>query len=217
MIYQGKARDEISKQVQEAILFAALPDKQTLEPEIVREEAAKRTKVPLVIFTSSLGSKVGFDALNALRKNEGKDEAATGATVIRTVNIFMAANQWPILQLADQDLSPGSGAAGLVARPHDSLQELLGKYQGEMNAFQAGLMNEASGRTPSVIVLSDPNDILSYSWRNSPSRPDYVTVDVVVSNEKTWLNLFENPGTAHKGYLDQPHIADMVMDGYHGR
>lgn len=212
--YQGKARDQISKQVQEAILFAAIPTKAELGPDEVREAAAQRAGIPLVIFTSSLGSKVGFDALNTLRKNNGKDKAATSTTVIRTVNIFMAANQWPILQLADQELSEGLGTAALVSKPKDSLQELLDEYRDEMGIFQAGLLDAGEKHPPSIIVLSDPNDILSYSWRNSPVRPDYVTVDVVVSNDKTWFNLFENPGTAHQGYLEQPHIADMVMNGY---
>jgi hypothetical protein len=215
--YQGQSREEISRQMQEAILFAALPGETTLTPEELRKEAAKRD-APLVMFTSSLGSKVGFDALDALSKIEGNDKAAARGTVRRTINIFMAANQIPILQLADQTLSIGPDKATMVGTPDDSLTRLLHQYRADVQNYrgQKRLLQSTTQplAQPTIVVLSDPNDILSYSLRNYSHRPSYVTVDVVVSNDKTWFGLLENPLSAHRDYLVQPNISDIVVNGY---
>ncbi|HGO9799657.1 TPA: hypothetical protein ACLEB8_004845 [Pseudomonas aeruginosa] len=218
MAYQGKAREGISRQVQEAILYAAIPSNKTLTPEQLRTAAVGRKDFPLIIITSSLGSKIGFDAIDALNHKDKPNVDAAKTTVVRTANIFMAANQWPILQLADQTIEGGAGEASFVSTPTDSLSKLLHDYENEIREFQAGVFRnmlvEQEKKQPTVIVLSDPNDILSYSWRNSPQRPDYKTVDVVVSNQKTWFNLLENPATAHRGYLTQPYVSNIIMNGY---
>lgn len=122
MAYQGAAREEISKQVQEAILVAAVPGNEQLPTISEKKVKAEQRKTPLVIFTSSLGSKVGFDAIKALRDpNHPKKDAAL-ATIERTKTIFMAANQIPILQLADMTLGRSQGKAFVPAPPKDSLE-----------------------------------------------------------------------------------------------
>lgn len=60
--YQGRAREGISRQVQKAILAAAVPENVEQPTESLLTEASER-KTPLVMFTSSLESKVGFDGL----------------------------------------------------------------------------------------------------------------------------------------------------------
>lgn len=215
MAYQGAAREEISKQVQEAILVAAVPGNEHLHTLAEKKEKAEQRKTPLVIFTSSLGSKVGFDAIKALREpNHPKDAAL--ATIERTKTIFMAANQIPILQLADMTLKSSAEVNALVAAPpKDSLAQLLKDYQAAVRKEQQELhLREVPAKLPTVVVLSDPNDVLSYSLRNSPRRPEYPFVDVVVSNDWTWFGLLESPLSAHREYLVQPQIADLVMNGY---
>lgn len=223
--YQGKAREGISAQVQKALVAAATPGTINKQPTATLLTAAAERKVPLIIFTSSLGSKVGFDALNEL-SNKGKgspEELAAGETFRRMKTVFMSANQIPLLQLADQTLDEANTAndkakaANLVDGngpaeafgPKDSLSELLIRYQ------KVSLVGDGS----LFVFLTDPNDILSYSLRNAPVKPgyggqQYSPVDVVVSNAWTWFGLFENPKTAHTGYLDQPEIADIVVHGY---
>ncbi len=210
--YQGRAREGISLQVQEAILAAAVPGKHTRKHDELRTEVAAR-HTPLVIFTSSLGSKVGFDAIDALRAHGGADNAAAEALFTRVQSIFMSANQIPILQLADQTLEE-AGDLNVRQQPvaDDSLARLLSTYAPRMRLTTEG--TDLKSNTPLVVFLSDPNDLLSYSLRNSPRRPAYATVDVVVSNARTWFGLLENPLVAHTGYLAQPEIAEIVVNGY---
>ncbi|UVM29945.1 hypothetical protein [Pseudomonas sp. B21-021] len=215
--YQGKAKEEISRQVQEAVLVAATPSENVRSTDEVRTDAAARKDIPLVIHTASLGSKVGFDALNSLRQQGAEGEAAARSTIQRTSAIFMSANQLPILQIADMSLTYG-GAKGLAADvPQDSLKVLLETYGPQISLFQTNkglpLGKQQPSDQPMVVVLSDPNDVLSYSLRNFKHRPDYVTVDVVVSNAPTWFGAFENPLKAHQDYLEQPNVVDLVVNG----
>lgn len=217
LAYQGKSRDEISRQVQEAMLVAATPGSSKRRAAQVRLDAAARKDVPLVIHTSSLGSKVGFDALNELRLQGGSGESAARTTVQRTNLIYMSANQIPLLKIADMSLSD-VGAKGLAANiPQDPLSELLSAYGAEINTFQTNkgfpLGKQQPTNQPMVVVLSDPNDVLSYSLRNYEHRPEYVTVDVVASNAPTWFGTFANPLRAHQDYLKQPNVADLIVNG----
>jgi hypothetical protein len=203
--YQGRAREGISRQVQKAILAAAVPGNVEQPTESLLTEASER-KTPLVIFTSSLGSKVGFDAIEALSKQGGAEELVAAATVRRLKTVFMSANQIPLLQLADQTLEEAASANIVQApAPDDSLSRLLRTYA------PMALTDEKS---PLIVFLSDPNDVLSYSLRQSPRKPKYSSVDVVVSNTWTWFGLLENPKTAHTRYMEQPAIADIVVNGY---
>jgi hypothetical protein len=212
MAYQGVAREEISTQVQEAILVAAVPGNEQLPTVDLKKEKAVAREVPLVILTSSLGSKVGFDAIEGLQDSDHPQKDAALATISRTKAIYMAANQLPILQLADMTLGRAKGKTFVAGLPEDSLARLLkASEEKSLKLHPQGI----PPKRPAVIVLSDPNDVLSYSLRNSPRRPNYVTVDVVVSNDWTWFGLLESPLSAHKDYLVQPQIVDLIMNGYH--
>jgi hypothetical protein len=106
----------------------------------------------------------------------------------------------------------------MVGTPDDSLTRLLHQYRADVQNYrgQKRLLQSTTQplAQPTIVVLSDPNDILSYSLRNYSHRPSYVTVDVVVSNDKTWFGLLENPLSAHRDYLVQPNISDIVVNGY---
>lgn len=220
MAYQGRARDGISLHIQEAILAAALPEsmvgQRVVSPEDLRKEASGR-KTPLIMFTSSLGSKVAYDAIEALKKKGGDDATAATATVNRLQSIFMAANQIPILQLSDQTLEEAkkvpskkpAKSSNFVSphAPEDALSRLLADYQPVNKSL-------VSNGKPVVVYLSDPNDALSYSLRNSPLSPNYDYVDVVVSNAWTWFGLLESPFAAHTTYLVQPGITGIIVNGY---
>ena len=104
LIYQGVARDDINRRMQAAILRATADPTGTLgvmAAEDVTRRSAAQTR-DLVVISDSLGSKVAFDAIDKL--SQGSSAAAGSATVERLTQVFMRANQLPILVLADQSL-----------------------------------------------------------------------------------------------------------------
>jgi hypothetical protein len=66
-----------------------------------------------------------------------------------------------------------------------------------------------------VVVFTDPNDLLSYPLHNSRQEKaaKYSTVDVIVSNDYTWLGALENPVTAHTDYLENPDVQRVIACG----
>lgn len=61
---------------------------------------ARQGPGPLILITESLGSKIMFDALNAML--ERKEPATARSAASRLVQVFMVANPLPIVGLADQ-------------------------------------------------------------------------------------------------------------------
>ncbi len=190
LIYQGVARDTIQQRMAQAIL---------------RATGDGPPETPLLVLSSSLGSKILFDTL--LRMDSGAQR-----TIDRMAYLVMAANQIPLLALADQQVAganPGTaGAAATAIRPPDSLQQLLLKRR-------AGALprNRSAGKL-SLVAFSDPNDLLTYTLeRERYAGLGVDVVNVLVSNAPTWLGLLERPDHAHTNYLLNPGVARMVACG----
>jgi hypothetical protein len=190
MIYEGKSHEAIRD---------ALVD--TVSQVI---EANPNDAGTLVVVAQSLGSKMLFDALSFMLESDQPRTQALGQQAARRLGlIFMAGNQMPILGLAEQ---------GLVARAmpsEDALQRFL-----DLRRRQAVPRTGAIIRL-GVVAFTDPNDLLSY--RLLPARyaaPDVAVADVMVSNDRSWLGLIENPLTAHMTYLDNPDVDAMIACGY---
>jgi hypothetical protein len=118
MIYQGRAKKEISEQLQNALLTAVIPDTQPITHAESLTHAGQRVDVPLVLITESLGSKMTLDAVQQLAMGKtNKDTIKAGyVTFKRTAKIFMAANQIPLLQLADLNLAGKPQVDALMLR-----------------------------------------------------------------------------------------------------
>lgn len=158
----------------------------------------------LVVVAESLGSKMLFDALSAMLESNQPRTQALGQDAARRLGlIFMAGNQMPILGLAEQTLV----ARAMPAQ--DALQRFL-----DLRRRQAAPRSGAITRL-GVVAFTDPNDLLSY--RLLPGRyaaPDVAVADVLVSDDKTWLGLIENPLTAHMNYLENPDVDALIACGY---
>lgn len=158
----------------------------------------------LVVVAQSLGSKMLFDALSAMLESNQPRTQALGQQAARRLGlIFMAGNQMPILGLAEQNLV----ARAMPAQ--DALQRFL-----DLRRRQAVPRAGTIGRL-GVVAFTDPNDLLSY--RLLPARyaaPDVAVADVLVSNDRSWLGLLENPLTAHMDYLGNPDVAALIACGY---
>jgi hypothetical protein len=182
LIYQGVARDAIQQQMAQAILRAT--------------EGAS-ADAPLLMLSSSLGSKILFDTLLRM-------ESAAQRTIDRMAFLAMGANQIPLLSLADQQVG---GAMAAAAAPPDSLQALLRRHR--VPAAPRG-----SAPRLTVVAFSDPNDLLSYTLeRERYAGLGVDVVNVLVSNAPTWFGLLERPDLAHANYLLNPDVARMVACG----
>lgn len=166
----------------------------------VTEQRGEDSDVPLFFVTESLGSAIVKDALT---KPDGEvttqkllDLALAFAP---TEVVYMAANQLPLLALADADVSP----CGLA----DFLTQTLRSA----NAREAGL---DTSREILAVAFTDPNDLLSYTL-----QPDDcpLAINVIVSNARTWFGKIENPLPAHTGYLDEAAVWKLIVDGGRGR
>lgn len=211
MIYQGVSKEAISKQIQAAILQALDTSGGTMSASsdaavFTQLQMSNTQRVPLVVISESLGSKVAFDAFKALTEPGSAVQKVAEGAFDRVTQIFMGANQLPILAMADQNVSDHK--AGEAPKPPVSS---LGR-----------LLQEAAQRRkgdhpprPTVVAFTDPNDLLSYSLTHSPQRKSdkYAVVDVIVSNAPTYFGLVEMPDAAHLGYRENNEVKRLIACG----
>ena len=192
LIYQGDARDEIRRRMREAILSAT-------------EGADART--PLIVIAESLGSKILFDTLVSMLEDKDQRTVQTARRDLeRMAYLIMAANQIPLLQTAQQLPGPGERLT-VQAAPPDSLQLLLQKRE-DLSRDRRGPAIDAL----TLIAFTDPNDLLSYTL--PPERyPGAIVHNVLVSNDRTYFGLFENPAKAHLDYLSNPDVGSLISCG----
>ena len=198
LIYQGVARDEIQRRMRDAIL------------QVLAASDAP-AGVPLMVVSESLGSKILFDTLLGMTHEETGSRASQVAlrAVDRLRFLVMAANPIPLLSLADQQITGGD--AGVVRQavpvPPDSLQVLL---QERLARRPRSLLNPSL----TLVALTDPNDLLSYTLPVERYASEDVTVyNILVSNAPTWLGLLERPDRAHLDYLDNPDVGRLIACG----
>lgn len=188
LVYQGVARDTLRQRMREAIL---------------RATADQSADAPLVVLSSSLGSKILFDTLLQMLE-EPATRAAAQRTADRLSYLVMAANQIPLLSLADQPLP---GAALAAAGPPDSLLAVLRQRR-------APAVPRAPLPQLVLVAFTDPNDLLSYTLpRERYAGAGVQVFNVLVSNAPGWFGLLERPDQAHGNYLRNPDVARLVACG----
>ncbi|MHA4867984.1 hypothetical protein ACXZ1M_09795 [Duganella sp. PWIR1] len=196
LIYQGVARDTMQLRMRDAVL-------QVL--------SGARADLPLVVVSHSMGSKLLFDTLLRMTQEPAGSAAAVTArqAVQRLRFLVMAANQIPLLSLADQPLSAAAVAAPASVPPPDSLLQLLRLRL----ATEAGEDAKAA-RPLTLVAFTDPNDLLSYTLPPEQYAQLSVTVyNILVSNAPTYLGLLERPDTAHLEYLGNPDVGRLIACG----
>lgn len=169
---------------------------------------------PIVVISASLGSKIVFDAMTDMLSVPDGDAQALTANAIRgrLAVVFMAANQLPILGLADQDILSNKATGISDGVNEDSLQRFLKVWQ--KNESKTVLKTGEALSKLTVVAFSDPNDLLTYRLRPSRYQSTLVDVaDVLVSNQQTYFGLLENPLTAHSTYLDNKDVARFIACG----
>ncbi len=222
MAYQGRSQQAISRQIQMAVVQAlgtsgGMSSPTTMPLMTKQLELANAQGVPLVLISESLGSKVIFDALLELMKNTNGDvKRASEQAFDRVSQIFMVANQLPILALADQSIDADQVGA-TAATPKSALGQLLDERALRRAAAQPKSEPKvwSPPPMPTVVAFTDPNDLLSYSLTSSPHRQQegYPVVDVIVSNAPSILGLVEMPDAAHTGYLENSAVKRLISCG----
>jgi pimeloyl-ACP methyl ester carboxylesterase len=190
LIYQGVARDDIQRRMRDALL----------------QVMAAGDTAPLVVISHSMGSKILFDTLLRMSEETPGSRAALVAmqAVDRTRFLVMAANQIPLLSLADQQIA---AAMGLAPSVPDSLQLLLQKRL-------AATGRAADGQHLTLVAFTDPNDLLSYPLPPQKYAREGITVfNILVSNAPTYLGLLERPDHAHLDYLSNPDVGRLIACG----
>ena len=203
--YAGAGKTKVRRFVSERL-------NEALQPELAGEPAA------LFILSESLGSKIVFDVLREMKEEreaavarQDGDAAQRRAradllqlqqNVGRTVTVFMAANQIPILSLADDE--PGS-AIQAFEELHASGRAVLARTR-----QQPGVTGDLR-----IVAISDPNDLLTWRLRKSKVAPNDAFVDVTFSDTPTWFGLFAEPFAAHTTYFSHEPIRQLLRDGIH--
>jgi hypothetical protein len=174
--------------------------------EVVRvpDGLPKGEQPALFVLTESLGSKIVFDALGDLQKRPESEVHELQNGLANVVTVFMAANQIPILALADE-----SGERSFVGMPALTAMRQKGR---------------SSGRALSVVpenlrfvAVSDPNDLLTWRLRGAPSITGMgdSLVDVTFTSSAVFFGLAAEPYAAHTQYFEREPIRQLLRDGLH--
>lgn len=174
----------------------------TAENENCRFAASEMPNTALI--SESIGSKILIDALNYLSSQPGNLAASSEArSKLRQLmdnvsTVYLLANQVPILDTANMELDAlGSAGAGGLAT-YGNLLVAPGPL---------GLPKLT------IVAFTDPNDLLGYAIPEA-GPPGTRVINVIVSNDWTYLGYVERPDTAHCGYKTNPVVLELTAQGY---
>lgn len=213
LIYQGDGHRRIKEAIQTALLAArvmTLPGRRWAAPEglSLKElaSASLANNAPLVILSESLGSKMVFDSVwGMLRDPDHREVVQAGAHLYeRTEQLFMGANQIPLLMLSQQNNTIYDAAVRNI--PGDPLSLLK--------------FFSANRHEPQIVAFSDPNDLFTFALKCYPKK-DWEATDVIVSNAVTYIGsgrlaALEDPKPAHTTYLGNPKVMNAIVNGSEG-
>ena len=172
---------------------------------------------PLFVVTQSLGSKLFIDAAIRMANRSCEASISVAHAIGRTTQVFMEANQLPILSLAyDPVLIDGCAREkSHLVGPSSGLNALATLHAAGRR--DARLEKSAVAMPLKIAAFTDPNDILSYTLVPAPNVPGALEVsDIVLTNDWAWLGLFENPLGAHTTYGDKCRVQQVIAYGTKG-
>jgi len=166
--------------------------------------------------TFSLGSKIVFDVVDEM--DTEAERSSRDAIVDRTASFFMLANQIPLLGLGE--VKPTSMPSTADGGPgYQSMLSFVQRKRSRMNPAQKTAQTQPSRSDLTIVAVSDPNDLFSYTIPpyvrdRSPS----IFINVVMSVAKTgyWIpgeGYVASPLEAHTGYGHDPDVIKLIIDG----
>jgi hypothetical protein len=181
---------------------------------------------PIVFITESLGSKFLFDAIRTIwleHQAKSPDSQLKLARRLAAIQmVFMAANQIPLLDQANP-VEPIAAvgaeareAAAQNASSFDAFVSILRSARARTGA-EPRLKSEELSKGRTIVAFSDPNDLLSYRLLPAGLGVDDIRViNVIVSNDDTYLGYVERPDNAHCGYSWNKYVIGLIVNGYDG-
>ena len=206
VLYAGRYRPQIQLPVRFAI-------------EQLRNHLGPDDRIAMI--TLSLGSYILFDTLQQIDSEQ--NAARTGHSIQdlagRTVQIFMLANQLPLLELSDLTRPGASSERALVSEspaadsiiPSNPLRQFLSWRQDGIRAMR---IEPGQSLPPlEVAAFTDPNDLLSYKLRSSDvnSQP-FANVTMTIANWSI-AGVVANPFQAHTGWIGDRRALRLIIDG----
>ena len=173
---------------------------------------------PLAVVAESLGGKILFDAARVIYEEMRPVPRASSAIAHRLASvqtIYLLANPIPLLDIASPLMSPLDGDMRDEDAPYASC---LSQMIEMMHAARSTLPPDDRSRgdaAPTVVVFTDPNDVVSY--RLVPSVQNLARarlIDVIGSNATTWFGYIERPDNAHCGYKWNHTVIGLIALGY---
>ena len=210
VIYAGAPGADIQVAMQNAICEAL--DGTTSSNTCTFPATYRRGSRRIVIVTESLGSRMVFDAIFALKIEAAgsKDPAALAAfdeAVSPITQIYMLANQLPILALARPAPTPPVTTTGPAASNTPAMAAALSVLSESRARHEKKRQvdPQLAAATPklSLVAFTDPNDLLSYRLLTNDAAvvgANTRVVNVIASNDTTYFGEVENPLNAHEGY-----------------
>jgi hypothetical protein len=222
IIYAGYRGADIQTSMQNAICVAL--DGATTNNACVFPPMYSHGKRKIVIVTESLGSRMVFDAISALKlEAQGKSPAALAAfdeAVSPIAQIYMLANQLPLFALARPAPAPAVLGLDVTASPTPSMAMALGVLSEARARHRANHSTDSQQPTTeaplSLVDFTDPNDLLSYRIPPNDSAivgNGTVVVNVITSNADAYFGYVENPYPAHTGYNRNPDALQLLFGG----
>lgn len=230
IMYLGPAGQEIRNAIRGAMCAAALEANGLTFEDIGHEvdyqeicaAAGKMTMNidPFAFVAESLGSKIALDIVRDAM-TDGRETVHD--VMIRQTQVFMLANQIPLLSLSD--LSTGSAFRPSDYAPKDRptfiafseindilSYELVPFYE---QLFKNSLIDPAFSETNSDLGLLDRGKLVD--------RLGFNAIDMRVEFAKPlipFVSSFADPQFSHNGHVRQPEIMDFILcgaDGYEAR
>lgn len=206
LIYQGVSHETMLVRMRAAVLQ-------------VLDAGGGEEDVPLIVVAESMGSKYLFDTLLRMSREEAGTRAVRVAqrSMDRMRYLVMAANQIPLLGVADQHIDAATTGAAAMPPGSDSLQQLLRMRReraGATAAAGAGGVARAADQRLVLVAFTDPNDLLSYTLQTEKYAGDgVVAYNILVSNAPSYFGLLERPDDAHLNYLSNADVGRLVACG----
>lgn len=187
-------------------------------------DPAEDAAPPLILVTESLGSRMVFDALAELEAQaRARGEAALAGfdrAVAPVSEVFMLANQIPLLGLAESAPTPHPGpAASATTAPSSALIRGVQTIAAARERQRTRSPHPQGAIRPpppiTIVAFTDPNDLLSYRLapESLSSGPLVEVVNVITSNDGALLGYVENPMSAHTGYRTNPDVLKLLFGG----
>jgi hypothetical protein len=216
VIYAGYRGADIQASMQNAICAAldGTPTNGTCDFPPTYGHGSRR----IVIVTESLGSRMVFDAISALKIQAERKGTLTAfdEAVSPITQIYMLANQLPILALARPALVQAASTTDPSNSKTPALATALSVLSDARLHHQRRHPDEPQAAKLSIVAFTVPNDLLSY--RLLPNDPAVVgantrVVNVITTNDYTYFGQVENPLNAHEMYDKNPNALRILFGG----